>query len=417
MSYAERASCGTHVSCSSCSSHSLSRQRPDGRLLTRSPGRSVCVFPLVNLASNAEQQEHQKALSEAVQQEFEAAGFTIVPQDTWAVQAAHLSLKPERISEASQALRIARSIGADMAVAGFYQMDKDRLLVSVQCYDVAAGTLITGFSHTWRFNLGFYNNLHAEISDLVQKVIFTTAPRLVDLKDSVRVNQITFTSAQDGMEVVLEGAKSVGRIQNGTLVFQTGGVKAGTPLHVEKRQDGYHTVWQTVPAAPQIALAPIPRKDNLTFDAEWTLGQIEGAGAGIRWYPVPDWVFAGFSEYLFLDIPLVAGGSLPIHADSDLVVGLYLFWPPQSPFRLAVSTGAGTILTAYPGLPLPLFTDVYFNLVNLHFEWIAWGYRMFAQVQLKVPLGVGNNLLGNKGPVYWGPWFPPIALGVVIPWR
>jgi hypothetical protein len=217
--------------------------------------------------------------------------------------------------------------------------------------------------------------------------------------------------------VVLEGSKSVGRIQDGALVFQTGGVKAGTPLRLEKRQDGYHTVWQTVPAAPRIALAPIPRKDNLTIDAEWTLGQIEGAGAGIRWYPIPDWVFTGFSEYLSTDIPLVPNGSLPLHADSNLVLGLYLFWPPQSPFRMAISTGAGTILSVFPGTSLPLFTDVYFNLVNLHLEWNVAGYRVFARIQGKVPLGIGNNLLGSKGPLYWGPWFPPIALGVVIPWR
>jgi TolB-like protein len=381
-------------------------------------GKSVCVFPLVNLTTRAAQQDYQKPLSEAVQQEFDAAGFSIVPRDRWEAQAAQMSLKPEGIREASQALRLARSVGVDMAVAGFYQMDKDRLLVSVQCYDVAAGTLITGFSHTWRFNLGFYNNLHSEIADLVQRVIFTTAPRLIDLKDSVRVNEITFTSPQNGMEVVLEGEKSVGTIQNGTLVFQTGGVKAGTPLRVEKRKDGYHTVWQTVPAAPQIALVPLPRRDTLSFEANWTLGQLEGAGGGIRWYPIPNWLFAGFEEYLSMQIPTITGASLPIHADSDLVVGLYLFYPPQAGFRLGVSAGAGAILTWIPGTSLPLFTDVYINLLNLWFEWRVGDYLLFSRIELKMPLGIGNSLLptGN-GPIHWGPFLPPIAFGVVIPWR
>ena len=139
-------------------------------------GRSVCVFPLVNLTSSAAQQEHQKAFSEAVQQEFEAVGFTLVPQRTWAAQAARLSLPPERIREASQALRIAKSVGGDMAVAGFYQMDKDRLLVSVQCYDVAAGTLITGLLPHVAFQPRLLQQPAQRDSDLVQRVIFTTTP-------------------------------------------------------------------------------------------------------------------------------------------------------------------------------------------------------------------------------------------------
>ena len=60
------------------------------------------------------------------------------------------------------------------------------------------------------------------------------------------------------MEVVVEGHKSVGRIENGTLVFQTDGLKAGTQFMVEKRQEGYHTLRQTVIAAPEVALTPSP---------------------------------------------------------------------------------------------------------------------------------------------------------------
>ena len=284
-----------------------------------------------------------------MQQEFEAVGFTVVPREQWAPQAARMSVKPERVAEASQALRIARSVGVDMAVAGFYQMDKDRLLVSVQCYDVAAGTLITGFSHTWRFNLGFYNDLHAEIADLVQRVIFTTAPKLIDMKDSVRVNQITFTSPQNGMEVVLEGEKSVGRIQNGQLVFQAGGVKAGTPLRVEKREDGYHTVWQTRPRLPSSRWLPSRKKTISPWRSTGPLARWRERERVFAGFPVPSWFFAEFSEYLYTEVPFVSGGSWPIHGDSDLVIGLYLFMPPQSGFRMAISPGAGTILPAIPG--------------------------------------------------------------------
>ncbi len=378
-------------------------------------GRSVCVFPLVDLAAGTAQDDHQKPFSEAVEQEFVAVGFTLVPREQWAPQAALLSAQPDHIADPPQALKIARGAGADMAVSGFFRINGDRVLVTVQCYDVTAGTLITGFSHTWRFNLAFYNFLHAEIADLVQKVVFSTAPRLISLKESVRVDQITFLSPQDGMEVVVEGQRSVGRIQGGALVFQTDGVKAGTLLRIEKRQEGYHTIWQTVRAAPHITLTPIPKESRLSLEADWTAGQLEGAGATLRWYPVPDWLYLGLSEYLFTQVPVVPSATWPIHSDTELLAGLYLFWPPEASLRMGIGAGAGAYLTAIPGSAIPLYTDVYINLLNIWFEWQAGKVKLLARIEGKATLGIGNNLLGANV-VTWNSALPPLTFGVVIPW-
>jgi hypothetical protein len=388
--------------------------RSDDTLIS---GKSVCVFPLVNKSPNAAaQKEYQKPLSEAVQQEFGEVGFTIIPQESWISEADRLKIPPERIGEAQQALPIAQGAAVDMAVIGSYSRDKDRILVSVQCYDVAAGTLITGFLHTWRFNLGFYNSLHAEIADLVQRVIFSTAPQLITLQENVRVDEITFTSPQNGMEVVLEGQRNLGRIQDGSLVFQTNGVKAGTPLLLEKRLEGYHTVWQTVNASPRIALPALPKMDTFALEVNWTAGQLEGAGATLRWYPVPNWLMIGFSEYLYTQIPFIPDAIWPIHSDSELFAGLYLFLPPQSTFRMGISAGAGVILTSIPLTSLPLFTDVYINLLSAWLEWRPGDFTLLFEIQGKLTLGIGDNLLGKNG-LHWGPFLPPLKLGVVIPWR
>jgi hypothetical protein len=378
---------------------------------------SVCVFPLSNLSPGGQMQEHQKPLSDAVLQEFEAVGYRILSEDQWRAEAAKEKVSPDRVTEAPVVVHLGQQAGADMAVSGFYWMDQGRILVSLQCYDVKSGTLITGFLHTWRFNLGFYNSIHAEIADLVQRVVFLTAPRLITLRDDVRVDDITFTSPQEGMEVLVQGQKSIGRIQDGTLVFHTDGLKAGTPLLVEKRQDGYHSLWQTVIASPEVALTPIPRENRLSLELDWTAGQLEGAGATLRWYPEPDWIMVNFSEYLYTQVPLVPGGNWPIHADSELLAGLYLFLPPQSGFRFGIAAGVGTILTYVPSTSLPLYTDVYINLLSLFTEWRVGGLPMFARIEAKVPLGVGNNLLGAGPPIHWAGFLPPIAVGVVIPWR
>ena len=378
---------------------------------------AVCVFPLSNLTPDGKMQEHQKPLSEAVAQEFAAVGYHMVADNQWQAEAAREKVPGDRITEAPVVLRLGQGAGADMAVSGFYWMEGGRILISIQCYDVKAGTLITGFLHTWRFNLGFYNSIHAEIADLVQKVVFLTAPRLITLKDSVRVDQITFTSPQNGMEVWIEGQNSAGRIQDGTLVFDTGGIKAGTPLLVEKRQEGYHPLSQSIIVAPEVALTPLPRENKLSLELDWTAGQLEGAGATLRWYPVPDWIMLNFSEYLYAQIPYVSNASLPVHADSELLAGLYLFMPPQSNFRFGLSTGVGTILSWIPGTTLPLYTDVYLNLLSLWAEYKVAGFPILLRMDLKIPLGVGANLLGGGNVVTWGGGIPPITIGMVLPWK
>ena len=89
---------------------------------------------------------------------------------------------------------------------------------------------------------------------------------------------------------------------------------------------------------------------------------------------------------------------------------------PPVLFPHAVSAGGGAILTANPGATLPLFTDVYINLLNVWLEWKVGDYKLFARVEAKASLGIGNNLLGSNI-IYWGPAFPPVALGLVIPWK
>ncbi len=378
-------------------------------------GKSVVVFPLVNLSPGGAQKEHQTPLSEAVEQEFGAVGFTLIPQDQWISEADRLKIPPMRVLEAQQALALSGNTGAEMAVMGSYSMENDRILVSIQCYDVSAGTLITGFLHTMRFNLGFYNLLHREIAGLVQKVIFVTAPKLIGIQEEVRVDEITFTSPQNGMEVVVEGHKSVGRIKDGSLVFKTGGLRAGTVLQIEKQQDGYHTVWQTIHAAPEVALLPIPRKDIFAIEIDWTTGQLEGAGATMRWYVVPNWIMVGFSEYLFAQIPTVSNGSWPLHSDTELLAGLYLIWPPESPFRFGISAGVGKYLTWVPSTSLPVYSDIYINPLSIWAEYKIWGLTFLLRVQAKIALGMGTNLLGTNF-ISGGPLFVPVTLGVVFPW-
>ena len=83
---------------------------------------------------------------------------------------------------------------------------------------------------------------------------------------------------------------------------------------------------------------------------------------------------------------------------------------------MGLGTGGGTFLTGIPGSTGPLYTDVYFNVLNLFLEWRAGDVKILAEVGLKITLGIGNNLLGSNL-VTWNGTVPPFTFGVVIPWR
>ena len=181
-------------------------------------------------------------------------------------------------------------------------------------------------------------------------------------------------------------------------MFQTDGIKAGTPLRVEKQQEGYHTLWQTVIAQPEVLLTPIPRKNNLSLELDWTAGQLQGAGATLRWYPVPDWIMVNFSEYLYTQVPAVPNASLP-HPCGLGAAG----WDCTCSCRPNRGSGSASRLASgpssptCPGEPAPIFTDVYLNLLSLWGEWRMAGIPMFSRIELKVPLGCRETTSSDRG--------------------
>jgi hypothetical protein len=375
-------------------------------------GKTACVFPLVDLSPVRGESDRQKALSDAMSLEFQTAGLTIIAREKWEESAKKLAVTPNDLLEAPAALSLATASGADIAVSGFFSLEDERILVSVSCYDTKNQDLAGGFMRLWRFNLGFYNSLHSAISGMLSSISFSEEPSSLPSTARIPIPQITFTSTQDGMEVVLAGEKSAGRIENGKLVFPEAGMLTGTPLLIEKRKEGYHTARLTVPARGEIALTPLAKKTTFAIEADWTTGQLIGAGAALRYYPIPDSLFVSLSLYPYVQLPSVSGTNTVLHLDSDLQLGLYLFFSADSPFRLGVSTGFGGILTTILGAQAPFYTDLYLNVVNLWFEWNLSGISFFLRSEMKYTLGIGTNLL-DMDIVRIGP-FPPLSIGTLI---
>ncbi len=396
------------------------------------PARSACLFPVVDLSSSAgqgaastpvplDEVDRSQSLFAAISTELGAAGFQLVPESQWrtgesADFSAQDSLDPSRV------VGVARAAGADMAVSGFYDLRDDRILISLSCYEARTGDLMAGFVKTWRYNLGIYSTLHGEIHALLSRLsLAQVAPAQGDRKQAVApalLTAVTFTSAQEGMEVILAGDRSAGRIAGGKLVFAAPGTKPGQTFLVQKRLDGYHTAWQHVRAAPVINLSPLARKGKVAVESSWTLGQLIGAGAAVRFYAVPDSTFFALSFYPYGQAPASQWGSWLVHIDSELSVGTYVFLPPNSLVRLGISTGLGFIVSEMPGggANLPSYVDGYLNILSPWVELNLPSVSFFLRPEVKLTLGAtGPNLLGRTV-ILAGNVFPPVTLGALFKW-
>jgi hypothetical protein len=376
-------------------------------------GKSACVFPLIDLSPVRGEPDRQKALTDAIGLEIQTAGFTIISEDTWEQSAKKLDFNSQDLLEAPAAVECAVASGADVAVSGFFSLEDERILVSISCYDSKGRDLAGGFMRQWRYNLGFYNSLHTAVEGMLSRISLADAPPAA-LPSMARIplSRITFTSSQNGMEVNLAGEKSIGLIENGKLVLEEAGMLTGTPLPIEKKMEGYHTAWQTVPARGEIALTPLVKKTSFAVEANWSVGELVGAGAALRWYPIPDTLFASFTLYPFLQLPAASTANTVLHIDSTLRLGGYLFFPPESAFRLGVSTGFGVVFTAVIGAATPLYTDFYINFINAWVELNINRLTFFIRSEMKYMLGIGTNLLG-MGTMNIA-YFPPITLGAMF---
>jgi len=377
--------------------------------------RTACVFPIVDLSNPPDQSDRQDTITEMVGLDLKSAGFQLVPEDEWRAKADESSITLLDLVSSPAAAALAKSLGADMAVSGYYMLGDGFITVCVQCLETATGSIVAGFLKKDRFNLGFYNSLHAELSGMLANLgngldpspsIASTVPRLL--------TEMVFTSSQEGMKVLIAGDVIAGFIEEGTLIFETPPVPAGTPFVVEKRMEGFHAQRETVNAAAEIPLAPLIKSSRFAAEADWTLGQLIGLGGAFRYYILPDFLFFSTSHYIHFQAPYTPGATGVLHYDAGLQAGGYLIWGPESSFRLGVSLGFGTVFSFFfvPGLSPA--TDLYLNLLNVTAEWNMPEISLFIRPEWKYALGIGNNLLG-LGLMRWEV-FPPITMGVVFKW-
>jgi hypothetical protein len=338
----------------------------------------AAVFTVRDLEEPADT-EFASLLSDAVRIEIENAGYDVV--EGW-----------DRLLEAGEAApvhgpraaELARGVGAAVAVTGFFtRPDAGSVALSVQCWDTGGETLLASFTLAAPFDLSYYHLLHDRLGALVQAAeTFTGPPRIeaIEVAAARGLGTIAFTSAQDGVEVLLGGEKSLGTIAGGRLEAPVGLLSAGARLELELRKDGFHTLETAVTAIPEVRLPTLQPAHRWTAEVLWNNGQPLGVGGKLHWFPVPDWVYVGGALGLSAQLPSFGstGEYVVLHADAAARAGLYLL--PQRPqvrlfgtvvnipLRVGIEGGFGALpsLSLAPGHPAWL--DWYVAIPQLFVE-------------------------------------------------
>ncbi len=381
------------------------------------PQKIPCVvFPVQSIAGDDGTADYEKTITESVSAALSVGALTLLGPESWSGDAARRTVDRRALLEPSEAIGAARAAGAAVAVTGYYTLRDQKIAVFLQCWDVKTGRLLASLQQAARFNLAFYSVLHGRIAEILP-LISVTQPTVTGIAAEpgrFALAEIDFFSSDEGMEIVVDGDRSIGTVSGGKLVWKNPGLSPGEELFVEKRKEGFHGSTERLKAAQQVRLSPLLRKSGLGGDFFLGSAQLLGLGAQVRAYMQPGWSFFYAGAYPFWQVPAGASGHFVTHVETGLGLGSYIGTPPDWPVRFGLSTGVGMIVTPPFADAGSTYTDAYLDVFNWWVETRVLGPLIFLRQEWKYALGLGTNLLG-MGWIMTND-FPLVTIGVSFPW-
>lgn len=361
----------------------------------------AAVFTIRDLGPSPDA-DFDRLLGDSVRLEIENAGYDVV--DGW-----DRLLEPGETPpvHGARAAELARGVDAAVAVTGFYtRPDAGSVALSVQCWDTDGEILLASFTLAAPFDLSYYNLLHDRLAGLLAAAEkFTGPPRIeaIEIAEARGIGTITFLSAQDGVEVLLAGEKSLGTVSGGRLEAPVGLLTTGSRLELTLRKDGFHSLETAVTAIPEVRLPALLPARRFSLDLAWNSGQALGVGAVFNWFPVADWVFVGAATQVSAQLPPygATGEYAVLHFDLGARAGVYLLpmrWhftlfgaTIALPFRVGMVTGFGLMPSLSLAAGHPLWTDWYLAIpgpfVEIGFKDTVITFRMDQRYSLGLPGG------------------------------
>jgi hypothetical protein len=297
-------------------------------------------------------------------------------------------------------------------------LEKEKFLqFTIKAYDIAGEREIVVDQKVSRTPVTRYIMINDSITFVTGKL--TGDYGVVTLVKEPKVRKITFFSEHEGMRVFLANGEYLGEIAHSILNVTDREFEIGSELVLIKKLNGYRDGEEVILLEKDklsVSLSDLVKTQVMALQLNWTYTQLLGVGAGLRYYPVADWMFLSFDNYVYIGKDFTtSNGSETFHNDFRILVGTYLWLGPDSPFRFNLSLGGGVIFT-YPFDREGIFYDYYLNMLNISLELNYQDWSFYIRPELKISMGLGDNSLLDGGPILTANYIPPITVGVLKKW-
>jgi hypothetical protein len=336
--------------------------------------------------------EYEEIIFDIVVNEMRAAGFTVSEADSWK---SYIERDGRSDVFESFPLDIARGEERDVSLSVYYRLEDVRIFLMVKAYDLRRDRIIAGNVQIARNGLAILNSMNnlmarviPPIADAAEKIVYTRENPGAILGTTAA--SVTFYSPDEGMTLSMPGIGVIGQVENGVAELPYQPLALGEQLTVTKEKGGYYSEDESFVlrnVTNEVQLGPLYPQTRLATEIYWNYWYTMGGGIGLRWYAFPDMVYVRIQEYLFVNPPyadMPSGASTVLHHDVALEGGFYIFFPPESRFRLSYSAGFAGIITPLAGGVTAV--DSYINLAGITAELNYPGFTLFSRMDLRYAL-------------------------------
>lgn len=279
-------------------------------------------------------------------------------------------------------------------------MFSPRLHLSISAHDTESGALIGGINGSGRTNVTLLNSLDELFREIEPSLITYQESRgrgesPFDAIPEIRL--LRFRGAED-VRIRVNHGPILGVMDDAELEVASFPVTQGSEVELRYEKPGSYPERERVTIEEGIDAIVVPTlqpRDRVAAQLHYTLGKLVGAGAGIRYYPIPDRLFVSTESDLFFSGVSPEAPYRVLHNEYRVLLGVRIV-PPGAPLRFDVSSGGGVLFSApLVGSATP-FVDPYLNVANLGVEARIGRFRPFVRGGVAYAVG-GRFALWQEG--------------------
>ncbi len=397
----------------------------------------VLVFPAWNLdgepmdgenggenadsALDAESKEYRRIIDDIVVNEVIGRGFTAVPSDSWA---GYMQRSGRDDVFTRLPVDIAAADDRDVALSVYFRLEERRVFLMVKAYDIRSDRIIAGDVRIARSGLLLLTSMKELMTEIMDQ-IGDAAGQILFMKQNPGIlvgtsaATVDFASTDEGTVLSMPGFGVIGRIENGNARLPYQPLALGQQLEVEKSLDGYYSATQAFALTGrtnQVTLSPLYPKSSFATEFAYNPWFFLGLQSALRMYLLSDTMYLRLANQFYFNLPrddLPEGGRTLVHDEVSLEYGNYLFFPPESRYRLAYAAGFG--LAFSPVSTGATAVDSYINLIVLHHELNYPHFAFFLRQELRYNLPLFSPRIWSNG-LGMTPELVPLTLGVMVKW-